>query len=395
MRKYIYFVWRNDQLKKLTALTLACTLAASLALTGCTIERVDGTSTGGSSTDNGGSTGNTQTDGKRVLNVCNWGEYIDLDLIQEFQEKTGIQVNYQTAESNESLYSLLKTGGANYDVICPSDYMISQLIEEDMIQKLNYDNIPNYEKIGDQFKGLAFDPNNEYTVPYTWGTLGIIYNKTMVDGEITSWSSLYDDANKGNVLLINNSRDAFGNALIYLGYSVNTTNEDEIRQAYDLIADANKRGIFQGKVMDEVFNKMEQGNAAIATYYAGDYLTMYEVNPDLAYVLPEEGANWFVDAWCILKNAQHVSEAEEWINFLASTESSLANMDYIWYASPNTEALEKYPEYYKETYGEELDMDLYNIMAPSAEVLKKCENYVVLPEETRNLYNDLWIQLGL
>ena len=382
-------------MKKLTALTLACTLAASLALTGCTIERVDGTSNGGSSTDNGGSTGNTQTDGKRVLNVCNWGEYIDVDLIQEFQEKTGIQVNYQTAESNESLYSLLKTGGANYDVICPSDYMISQLIEEDMIQKLNYDNIPNYEKIGDQFKGLAFDPNNEYTVPYTWGTLGIIYNKTMVDGEITSWSSLYDDANKGNVLLINNSRDAFGNALIYLGYSVNTTNEDEIRQAYDLIADANKRGIFQGKVMDEVFNKMEQGNAAIATYYAGDYLTMYEVNPDLAYVLPEEGANWFVDAWCILKNAQHVSEAEEWINFLASTESSLANMDYIWYASPNTEALEKYPEYYKETYGEDLDMDLYNIMAPSSEVLKKCENYVVLPEETRNLYNDLWIQLGL
>ena len=382
-------------MKKLTVLTLACTLAASLALTGCTIERVDGTSNGGSSTDNGGSTGNTQTDGKRVLNVCNWGEYIDVDLIQEFQEKTGIQVNYQTAESNESLYSLLKTGGANYDVICPSDYMISQLIEEDMIQKLNYDNIPNYEKIGDQFKGLAFDPNNEYTVPYTWGTLGIIYNKTMVDGEITSWSSLYDDANKGNVLLINNSRDAFGNALIYLGYSVNTTNEDEIRQAYDLIADANKRGIFQGKVMDEVFNKMEQGNAAIATYYAGDYLTMYEVNPDLAYVLPEEGANWFVDAWCILKNAQHVSEAEEWINFLASTESSLANMDYIWYASPNTEALEQYPEYYKETYGEELDMDLYNIMAPSAEVLKKCENYVVLPEETRNLYNDLWIQLGL
>ena len=382
-------------MKKLTALTLACTLAASLALTGCTIERVDGTSTGGSSTDNGGSTGNTSTDGNRVLNVCNWGEYIDESLITKFEEQTGIKVNYQTAESNESLYSLLKTGGANYDVICPSDYMISQLIEEDMIQKLNYDNIPNYEKIGDQFKGLAFDPNNEYTVPYTWGTLGIIYNKTMVDGEITSWSSLYDDANKGNVLLINNSRDAFGNALIYLGYSVNTTNEDEIRQAYDLIADANKRGIFQGKVMDEVFNKMEQGNAAISTYYAGDYLTMYEVNPDLAYVLPEEGANWFVDAWCILKNAQHVSEAEEWINFLASTESSLANMDYIWYASPNTEALEKYPEYYKETYGEDLDMDLYNIMAPSSEVLKKCENYVVLPEETRNLYNDLWIQLGL
>lgn len=377
-------------MKKLTALTLACTLAASLCLSACTIERVDSTGDANSS-----ATNSTQTGGKRELNVCNWGEYIDENLIKEFQDKTGIKVNYQTAESNESLYSLLKTGGANFDVICPSDYMISQLIEEDMLQPLNYDNIPNYELIGDQFKGLAFDPDNQYTVPYTWGTLGIIYNKTMVDGEITSWSSLYDDANKGNVLLINNSRDALGNALIYLGYSVNTTNEDEIRQAYDLIADANKRGIFQGKVMDEVFNKMEQGNAAIATYYAGDYLTMLDNNPDLAYVLPEEGANWFVDAWCILKNAQHVSEAEEWINFLASTDSSLANMDYIGYASPNTQALEKYPEYYKETYGEELDPELYEIMAPSADVLKKCENYVVLPQETRDLYNDLWIQLGL
>ena len=380
-------------MKKLTALTLACTLAASLCLTACTVERVDANGDSNGTPTNSSNT--SDSTGKRVLNVCNWGEYIDENLITQFEEETGIKVNYQTAESNESLYSLLKSGGANYDVICPSDYMISQLIEEDMLQELNYDNIPNYEKIGDQFKNLAFDPENKYTVPYTWGTLGIIYNKTMVDGEITSWSSLYDDANKGNVLLINNSRDAFGNALIYLGYSVNTTNESEIREAYDLIADAAKRGIFQGKVMDEVFQKMEQGNAAIATYYAGDYLSMLENNPDLAYVLPEEGANWFVDAWCILKNAQHVSEAEEWINFLASTEASLANMDYIWYASPNTEALEQYPAYYEETYGEPLDEELYNIMAPDAEVLKKCENYVVLPEATRTLYNDLWIQLGL
>ena len=377
-------------MKKLVALTLAGSLALGLFLTGCSVEQVSSEPNETvSSSESGADTGD------RVLNVCNWGEYIDESLITKFEEQTGIKVNYQTAESNESLYSLLKTGGANYDVICPSDYMISQLIEEDMLQPLNYDNIPNYEKIGDEFKGLAFDPENKYTVPYTWGTLGIIYNKTMVDGEITSWSSLYDDANRGNVLLINNSRDAFGNALIYLGYSVNTTNEDEIRQAYDLIADATRRGVFQGKVMDEVFNKMEQGNAAIATYYAGDYLSMYENNSDLAYVIPEEGANWFVDAWCILKNAQHVSEAEEWINFMASTNASLANMDNIWYASPNTEALEKYPEYYKETYGEELDPELYEIMAPSADVLKKCENYVVLPQETRDLYNDLWIQLGL
>ena len=344
-------------MKKLAIAALACVLVGGFCFSACTIERID------PEADNNTAATNT---GKRVLNVCNWGEYIDEDLIAQFQEETGITVNYQTAESNESLYSLLKNGGANYDVICPSDYMISQLIEEDMLQPLNYDNIPNYSYIGDQFKNLAFDPNNEYTVPYTWGTLGIIYNKTMVDGEITSWSSLYDDANRGNVLLINNSRDAFGNALIYLGY-----------------------------VLDVVLNMLEQGNAAIATYYAGDYLSMFENNSDLAYVIPEEGANWFVDAWCILKNAQHVSEAEEWINFMASTDASLANMDYIWYASPNTEALEKYPEYYKETYGEELDPELYEIMAPSADVLKKCENYVVLPQETRDLYNDLWIQLGL
>ena len=386
-------------MKKITALALSCVMALTLFLSGCSVERVDNTgnsagsnTTGNSSESSGGDSGNGS---QRVLNVCSWGEYIDESLIEEFEAQTGIEVNYRTSPSNEELYSTLQSGGTSYDVIVPSDYMISQLIEEDMLQPLDYSKIPNFEKIADRFKNLTYDPENLYTVPYTWGTLGIIYNKTMVDGEITSWSSLYDDANRCNVLLINNSRDAFGNALIYLGYSVNTTNEDEIRQAYDLIADATRRGVFQGKVMDEVFNKMEQGNAAIATYYAGDYLSMYENNPDLAYVIPEEGANWFVDAWCILKNAQHVSEAEEWINFMASTDASLANMDYIWYASPNTEALEKYPKYYKETYGEELDPELYEIMAPSADVLKKCENYVVLPQETRDLYNDLWIQLGL
>ena len=147
--------------------------------------------------------------------------------------------------------------------------------------------------------------------------------------------------------------------------------------------------------MDEVFQKMEQGNAAIAPYYAGDYLTMLENNPDLAYVVPEEGSNWFVDAMCILKDAQNVDEAHEWINFLASTEANLANMDYIWYASPNAEALEQYPAYYEETYGEPLDMDLYEIMAAPQEVLDRCEAYLVLPEATRTLYNDLWIELGL
>lgn len=377
-------------MKKITALTLACVMALGLFLSGCAME--DDTSNGATGDP---SSGSSSSNGKRVVNVCSWGEYIDTDLIDQFEEKTGIKVNYQTAESNEALYSLLKSGGANYDVIVPSDYMISQLIEEDMLAELNYDNIPNFSKIDDRFKNLSYDPENKYTVPYTWGTLGIIYNTTMVDEPITSWSAMFDEKYAGNVLMIDNSRDALGIALYSLGYSVNTTDEAEIREAFQKLVDANAKGVYQGKVMDQVFQKMEGGNAAIATYYAGDYLTMLENNEDLAYVVPEEGSNWFVDAMCVLKNAQNKTEAEEWINFIASTEANLANMDYIWYASPNKEALEMYPDYYEETYGEPLDMELYEIMAAPQEVLDRCESYLVLPEETRQLYNDLWIELGI
>ena len=335
------------------------------------------------------------TQSRPVVNVCSWGEYIDEDLIDEFEAETGIRVNYQTTDSNETLYSLLKSGGADYDVVVPSDYMISQLIEEGMLEELDYSQIPNFEKIDPRFRNLPYDPENKYTVPYTWGTVGIIYNSTMVDGDITSWSSLYDDSNAGQVLLINNSRDAFGIALKYLGYSVNTTDEDEIRAAYELVADANDRGVFQGKVMDEVFQAMEGGNAAIATYYAGDYLSMLENNEDLKFVVPEEGSNWFVDAMCVLKDAPNYENALKWINFIASTDSNLRNMDYIWYASPNTEALEQYPAWYEEQYGEELDPEIYEIMVAPEEVLDRCEMYIVLPRPTRAFYNNLWIQLGI
>ena len=334
------------------------------------------------------------TSSRPVVNVCSLGEYIDTDLITQFEEQTGIRVNYQTVESNESLYSLLKSGGADYDVVVTSDYMIAKFIEEDMLEPLDYKNIPNFELIDERFKNLHYDPENQYTVPYTWGTLGIIYNTSMVDEEITSWSALYDDKYAGNVLLINNSRDALGEALLYLGYSVNTTDEAEIRQAFELIADANRRGVFQGKVSDEVFQKMEGGNAAIATYYAGDYLTMAENNEDLAFVVPDEGSNWFVDAMCVLKDAPHKTEAEMWINFIASTDANLANMDYIWYASPNREALEKYPAYYEELYGEELDRETYEIMAAPPEVLERCEVYENLPGEIQKLYSQLWVELG-
>ena len=336
-----------------------------------------------------------QVRSERVVNVCSWGEYIDESLITQFEEETGIRVNYQTAESNEALYSLIKMGGADFDVIVPSDYMIARLIQEDMLAELDYDNIPNFRKIDPQFTHLSFDPENKYTVPYTWGSVGIIYNTAMVSEPITSWGAMFDEKYAGQVLMINNSRDALMAALCYLGYDINTTDEAQLTEAFNLVKTAKDNGVYQAFVMDEIFGKMEGGNAAIAMYYAGDYLTMLENNEDLAFVIPEEGSNWFVDAMCVLKSSQHKDEAEEWINFIASTDANLANMDYIWYASPNAEALEDYPAYYEETYGEPLDEDLYHIMAIPDEVRARCELYINLPQETLKFYDKLWTQLGV
>ena len=357
--------------KRTASAVLACALLLTLILTGRSVKS------------------------DRMVNVCSWGEYIDESLIDEFEEKTGITVNYQTAESNEALYSLIEMGGADFDVIVPSDYMIGRLIAEDMLAELNYDNIPNYALIDDTYKGLSYDPEEKYTVPYTWGSLGIIYNVTMVDEPITSWDAMFDPRYAGQVLMINNSRDALAAALLDLGYDINTTDETELRAAFERLKTAKDQGVYQAFVMDQVFQKMEGGNAAIAMYYAGDYLTMLENNEDLRYVVPEEGSNWFVDAMCVLKNAQHKAEAEEWINFIASTTSSLANMDYIWYASPNAEALEQYPDYYFELYDEELDSELYEIMALPAETLARCTLYENLPASTLSYYNELWTQLGI
>ena len=357
--------------KKLAAGGLACVLLAVLIVTGAAARS------------------------ERVVNVCSWGEYIDESLITEFEEQTGIRVNYQTAESNEALYSLIKMGGADFDVIVPSDYMIARLIQEDMLAELNYDHIPNFQKIDTQFTHLSFDPENKYTVPYTWGSVGIIYNTSMVSEPITSWGAMFDEKYAGQVLMINNSRDALMAALCYLGYDINTTDEAQLTEAFNLVKTAKDNGVYQAFVMDEIFGKMEGGNAAIAMYYAGDYLTMLENNEDLAFVIPEEGSNWFVDAMCVLKSSQHKDEAEEWINFIASTDANLANMDYIWYASPNAEALADYPAYYEETYGEPLDEDLYHIMAIPDEVRARCEIYVNLPQETLKFYDKLWTQLGV
>ena len=358
-------------LRRIAAGAVACVLLVTLIVTGHSVKS------------------------DRVVNVCSWGEYIDESLITRFEEETGIRVNYQTAESNEALYSLIKMGGADFDVIVPSDYMIARLIQEDMLAELDYSHIPNFDLIDDTYKNLSYDPENKYTVPYAWGTLGIIYNTTMVSGPITSWDAMFDPQYAGQVLMINNSRDALAAALLDLGYSINTTDPGQLEEAFNLLKTAKDSGVYQAFVMDEVFQKMEGGNAAIAMYYAGDYLTMLENNEDLAFVIPEEGSNWFVDAMCVLKDTQHMSEAEEWINFIASTDSNLANMDYIWYASPNREALEQYPAYYAEVNEEELDPEIYEIMAPPAETLDRCEIYENLPKDTLRLYDRLWTRLGV
>ena len=374
-------------MKKTLALTLACTMVMGLFLSGCAMKDEPSSSNAGTS--------NSGSSGQREVVVCGWGENIDEDLFDLIEEKTGIKVIYQTAESNEMMYSKVAMGGSGYDVVVPSDYMIAQMIEEGLLAELDFNNIPNFSLISDRFKNLVYDPDNKYSVPYTWGTLGIIYNPTMISDEIDSWEALFDMRYEGMASMIGNPRDAIATALMYLGYSINTTDEDQIREAYDLIAVSKAAGVYQGFFMDEIYDKMEVGETALCTYYAGDYLSMYDNNPDLKYVIPKEGSNWFVDAMCVLKDAKNKTEAEEWINFICSTEASLRNMDFIWYASPNETALEEYPAYYQEQTGEELPEEVYQVMAAPQEVLDKCEMYLNLPAATRTLYNDLWTQLGV
>ena len=348
-------------MKKTVSVFLVLTLTLALVLSGC-----------GSKTEYIGE-----------VNISNWGEYIDEDIFAEFEAATGIKVNYTTYSNNEVLYSTLKTGGANYDLIIPSDYMISRLINEDMLEELDFSNIPNFSLIDDNYKNLEYDPDNAYSVPYTWGTVGIIYNTTMVEGEITSWSALFDEAYSGQILMFDNSRDALGIALKYLGYSFNTTDEAELQAAYELLEQ--QKPLVQAYVMDQIYDKLESGEAAIGPYYAGDFLTMYENNEDLAFVIPEEGSNLFVDAMCIPKGAEHKEYAELFINFMCETDICLANMDMTGYASPNYEAAE--------TVIAEADDLTKAVMFPGDDILAKCEVYINLPQNVLDLYDELWISL--
>ncbi|MDR0839209.1 MAG: spermidine/putrescine ABC transporter substrate-binding protein [Oscillospiraceae bacterium] len=322
-----------------------------------------------------------------VVNVYNWGEYVDESIFDTFKAETGITVNYTTYETNEQLFSQLELAGsaAEYDVIIPSDYMLSRLIELGKLEKIDFANVPNFSLIGEQFRNMPYDPTNEYSVPYTWGTVGIIYNTAMIDEELTSWGAMFDPAYKdAGIVMFDNPRDAFGIALKYLGFSLNTTDESEIQAAYELLKQ--QSGILQKYVTDDIFLKMEGGNAAIGVYYAGDFLTMYENNEDLAFAVPQEGSNVFVDAMCIPKGAKNKANAEAFINFMCSTETALANMDETWYVSANTEAAEQWRA--------ELDDEIAEgVLFPNDDVLGRCETFINLPEATLALYDRLWVQI--
>ncbi len=323
-----------------------------------------------------------------TINVYSWGEYIangtdgSMDVNAEFTARTGIKVNYTTFDSNESLYSKLVGGGADYDVIVPSDYMVSKLINEDMLLPLDFENIPNYQYIDGQFRSPGYDPENSYSVPYTWGVVGVFYNTRYIES-VESWESLWDDEYAGKILMFDNPRDSFAIAQFMLGQDVNTTDPEDWRAAADLLKD--QKPLVQAYVMDQIFDKMESGEAWIAPYYAGDAAILVDNSEDIDFAVPKEGTNFFVDAMCVPKTASHKREAEEYINFLCDPEIAGANMDYVGYSTPETAAKEY------------LDPEVAEspLHYPSEETLSRTQIFVNLPEETSREVDRLWAEVKM
>ena len=289
-----------------------------------------------------------------TINVYNWGEYIPdgsdedtINLNAEFTELTGIKVNYTTYATNEELYAKLKGGSASYDIIVPSDYMISRMIKEDMLEPLNMKNIPNFENIMERFRNPEYDPSSRYSVPYTWGTIGLIYDNTVFDeADKIGWETLWDEKYAGNILMFDNPRDAFAIAELVLGYDLNTEDPDELRKSAELLTEQKKN--VQAYVMDEIFDKMGAGEAVIAPYYAGDAVTLMDEYDHLGFTIPEKGTNLFIDAVCIPKGSKNKEAAEMYINFLCEPDIAYAVADFIGYSTPNNAAYELVDEEVKE-----------------------------------------------
>ncbi|SMB90508.1 spermidine/putrescine transport system substrate-binding protein [Desulfonispora thiosulfatigenes DSM 11270] len=319
-------------------------------------------------------------DKKPTITVYNWGDYIDKSVLKDFEKEHDIRVIYEEYATNEDMYVKLKAGGGDYDVIFPSDYMIKRLIDEDMLHKIDLNKVPNYKNIEDRFKNLGYDPNNEYSVPYMWGTVGIMYNKTMVNEPVDSWRILWDDKYKKQILMQYSQRDAIGITLKMLGYSLNTKNTAELEEAKDMLI--KQKPLVLAYVVDEVKDKMIGNEAALAVIWSGEAPNMIEQNPDLEYVIPKEGTNLWFDAMAIPKSSQHKEEAELFINYLCEAEAAFKNSDYIGYATPNSEARKMLPK----------EITSNKLFYPEPDDLDNSEVFVDLADSLAE-YDRIWTEV--
>ncbi|MBD5494270.1 MAG: ABC transporter substrate-binding protein [Lachnospiraceae bacterium] len=317
-----------------------------------------------------------------VVIVYNWGEYIDPDVLVMFEEETGIKVIYDEFETNETMYPKIAAGAANYDVVCPSDYMINKMIDNGLLAEIDYDNIPNAKaNIGSQYWEMSedFDPGNKYSIPYCWGTVGILYNKTMVDEPITKWAQLWDEKYEDEILMQDSVRDAFMVVEKLYGYSLNTVDPDKLQTVKNTLIE--QKPLVQAYVIDQVRDKMIGGEAAIGVIYSGEAIyTQYE-NPDLEYVIPEEGTNVWIDSWVILENAPNKENAEKFIDFMCRADIALLNFEYITYSTPNDAAKELI---------EDEEIKNSPIAFPDLSQYQNLEAYKYLGEDGDLLYNELW-----
>lgn len=324
------------------------------------------------------------TSGNEIY-VYNWGEYIDPEVIELFEKKTGIKVRYEEFETNEEMYTIIASGARKYDVLCPSDYMIEKMIKNNLLTEINYDHVPNIANIGKQYmeRAQGFDPNNRFSVPYCWGTVGIMYNKTMVEEPVTDWGILFNPKYKGQILMQNSVRDAYCVALSYLGYSINTLNEAEILEATKLLIQ--QKPIVQAYVVDQVRDKMIKESAAIGVIYSGEAIYMQRENPNLEYVVPKEGSNVWIDSWVIPSNTENKEGAEAWINFMCEPEIALMNFEYITYSTPNEKA---------RALIEDDEIRNSEIAFPDEFVLERCSVYNYLGSDGDILYDKYWTKVG-
>ena len=327
-----------------------------------------------------GSTSSASGENGQVI-VYNWGEYIDSDTITMFEEETGIKVVYDEFETNEIMYPKVEAGATAYDVLCPSDYMIQKLIENDLLQEINFDNIPNVKNIGQQYfdQSQEFDPENKYSIPYCFGTVGILYNKTMVDDPVDSWSILWDEKYADNILMQDSVRDAFMVALKLKGYSMNTLDEGELNEAKQILID--QKPLVQAYVIDQVRDKMIGNEAAIGVIYSGEAIFTQRENADLEYVIPKEGTNVWIDSWVIPKNAPNMENAEKFIDFMCREDVALKNFEYITYSTPNDAA---------RALIEDEDIKNSKIAFPDLSQYNNLETFHYLGADGDALYNELW-----